>query len=131
MHGEVVKITRAVDMLKANLNEVARVIEWAHLMGYNSPKKFSRKFLRHYTVRPQRVLEYTRVKSIVHELRKGSKSNFEIAITHGIPDEKGLNKFTNYHLGCCPTAIKQMTEEKVESKMEKLAVRFNNVPEPS
>ena len=51
MRRETVNITRAVDLLEANLMDVARVTEWANLMGYKNPKKFSRRFLRHYTVR--------------------------------------------------------------------------------
>lgn len=120
MHGEPVNITRAVDLLKANLMEVARVTEWANLMGYKNPKKFSRRFLRHYTIRPQPVLEYTRLKSIIKELRENRRSNFEIARTHGIPDEKGLNKFTNYHLNSSPTELKELSEQQIQDKLEKL-----------
>ncbi|MDR8390623.1 hypothetical protein NC796_05700 [Aliifodinibius sp. S!AR15-10] len=120
MRRETVNITRAVDLLEANLMDVARVTEWANLMGYKNPKKFSRRFLRHYTVRPQPVLEYTRLKSIIDQLRNTNRSNFDIARTHGIPDEKGLNKFTNYHLDSSPTDLKKMPEQKIREKLERL-----------
>ncbi|MFH5833429.1 hypothetical protein ACG2F4_15895 [Halalkalibaculum sp. DA3122] len=121
MRGETVNIGRAVDLLEANLMQVARVTEWAQLMGYKNPKKFSRRFLRHYTVRPQPVLEYMRLKSIIKALRKDGRSNFEIARAHGIPDEKGLNKFTNYHLDCSPTHLKKIPEKKIQEKLDRIA----------
>ncbi|MDZ7695065.1 MAG: helix-turn-helix domain-containing protein [Balneolaceae bacterium] len=121
MSSGTVNISRAVDVLKSNLIHVARVTEWASVMGYNNPKKFSRKFLRYHAVRPQKMLEYIRLKSIIQDLRDGNGiSNFEIARTHGIPDEKALNKFINYHLGCPPTDVKEMSEEKIKDKLEKL-----------
>lgn len=112
-------ISRAIDLLEENLKQVARVTEWAELMGYKNPKYFSRKFLRHHKIRPQKVLELTRLKSITIQLRKNNTSNFQIAILHGIPDEIALNKFTNYHLGCSPTNIKRMPEKQLDKKMEK------------
>lgn len=41
-------IGEAVEELKVNLETVARVSEWAALMGYDSAKLFSRHFLRHF-----------------------------------------------------------------------------------
>jgi methylphosphotriester-DNA--protein-cysteine methyltransferase len=120
MGRETVCISRAVEMLEDNLMKVARVIEWADLMGYKSPKRFSRKFLRHHEVRPQRVLEFVRLKSITCDLRNNNASNFEIARAHDIPDEKALNKFTNYHLGCSPTDLKMMSEYQLEKTLERL-----------
>jgi transcriptional regulator GlxA family with amidase domain len=111
------KISYAIDQLEANLSHTARVEEWAELMGYNCPKKFARKFLRHYSVRPIKVLEYIRLKSIINQLRKGVQSNFQIAREHGIPDEIALNKFVNYHLGCSPSSIKRMDEDQLKLKL--------------
>jgi methylphosphotriester-DNA--protein-cysteine methyltransferase len=87
-------------------------------MGYNCPKKFARKFLRHYYERPQSYLTYIRLKSIVDNLRRGRRSNFQIAIEHGIPDEIALNKFVNYHMGCSPTCVKNMSDKEVGAKLE-------------
>lgn len=111
-------ISSSIDRLKANLSNVARVEEWARLMGYKNPKKFSRKFLRHHLVRPQKILEFIRLKSIIHQLRRGKSSNFEIARRHGIPDEKALNKFTNYHLGYSPTDLKTMPKKQLKKELE-------------
>lgn len=119
MGRETVCISRAVDLLEVNLKQVARVTEWAELMGYKNPKYFSRTFLRHHEMRPQKVLELIRLKSIIIQLRKNNTSNFRIAKRHGIPDEIALNKFTNYHMGCSPTALKKMPEKQLQKEMEK------------
>ncbi|TVQ06142.1 MAG: hypothetical protein EA359_01580 [Balneolaceae bacterium] len=118
MSREQVDISHSIDILKSNLSEIARVSEWAGLMGYRCPKKFARKFLRHFSCRPQTYLVYVRIKSISHELRSEKKSNFEIARKYGIPDEIALNKFINYHLNCSPTDLKYMPEKKLEEKVE-------------
>jgi len=111
-------ISESVEVLQSNLNQAARVSEWAHLMGYNCPKKFARKFLRHYYERPQSYLTYIRLKSIVEKLRKNQRSNFQVAVEHGIPDEIALNKFVNYHMGCSPTCVKNMSDKEMRAKLE-------------
>jgi methylphosphotriester-DNA--protein-cysteine methyltransferase len=111
-------ISESVEVLRSNLNQAARVSEWAELMGYNCPKKFARQFLRHYYERPQSYLTYIRLKSIVEDLRNGHQSNFRIAIEHGIPDEIALNKFVNYHMGCSPTCVKNMSDNEMRVKLE-------------
>jgi transcriptional regulator GlxA family with amidase domain len=120
------EISYAIDQLEANLSHTARVEEWAELMGYNCPKKFARMFLRHYSVRPIKVLEYIRLKSIINQLRKGSQSNFKIAREHGIPDEIALNKFVNYHLGCSPSYIKRMDEDQLKEKFSEINQALQN-----
>jgi len=112
-------ISESVEVLQSNLNQAARVSEWALLMGYNCPKKFARKFSRHYYERPQSYLTFIRLKSIVEDLRSGQRSNFQIAIEHGIPDEIALNKFVNYHMGCSPTCVKNMSDNEMRAKLEK------------
>ena len=112
------EISHSINVLRSNLTNVARVSEWAALMGYRCPKKFARKFLRHFLCRPQTYLVYVRIKSISHELRSDKKSNFEIARKHGIPDEIALNKFINYHLNCSPSEVKSMPEDKLQEKVE-------------
>lgn len=107
---ETVEIDQSVSLLRANLSKTARVSEWAELMGYTCPKRFARMFLRHYETRPQKILESVRIKSITNQLRNGNWSNFEIARAHGIADEIALNKFINYHLGCSPTCLKNLSE---------------------
>ena len=107
---ETVEIDRSVTLLRDNLSNTARVSEWANLMGYSCPKRFARMFLRHYSARPQKIMESVRIKSITRQLREGQWSNFEIARAHGIADEIALNKFVNYHLGCSPTRIKHLSE---------------------
>jgi len=111
-------ISESVHILQSNLNQAARVSEWANLMGYKCPKKFAQQFLRHYYERPQAYLKYIRLKSIVEDLRTSQRSNFQIAVDHGIPDEIALNKFVNYHMGCSPTCVKEMSEIEMRDKME-------------
>jgi len=114
-----VTIKEAVPKLKANLPKVARVNEWAELMGYDNPRTFSDTFLRHFGVRPQKIMELVRLESIIRHLRsRHSARNLLIARRHSIPDEKTLNNFTNYHLGYSPTDIKNMTESEIRKIME-------------
>lgn len=107
-------IEEAIRYLKANLKHVGRVYEWADLMGYQNPKNFSEKFLQHYGVRPQKIMELIRLESIIKDLRGASRySNKRIAHKHSLPDGKTLNNFTNYHAGHSPTALKRMPEQQV------------------
>lgn len=120
------QISNSIEKLEGNLSQTSRVEDWAELMGYNCPKKFARIFLRYYSVRPIKMLEYIRLKSITNQLRKGSDSNFEVARQHGIPDEIALNKFINYHIGCSPSVIKKMPGKQLEQKFEKFE---NKIPQ--
>ncbi|NGP75762.1 AraC family transcriptional regulator [Balneolaceae bacterium YR4-1] len=114
-------IHNAVDELKSNLTDVARVFEWADLMGYEDPKRFSEKFLRHYGVRPQKIMELIRLESIIRYLRSNENlSNYKIARMHSLPCEKTLNNFTNYHTGYSPTALKEKSKEEIGHLMEGL-----------
>lgn len=112
-------ISNSVEVLKDNLGKIARVSEWADMMGYDCPKKFARKFLRHYYKRPQTTLKNLRLKCILNDLRENRMSNFEIARKYGIPDEIALNKFINYHLDCSPTDIKKMPDQEFSVTLEK------------
>lgn len=118
-------ISTAIDELKNNLFTTARVCEWGRLMGYDDPKIFARKFLNYHEFPPQKVLAYLRLKSIIRHLRdKNDLTNFEIARAHSMPDEKSLNNFTNYHLCCSPTQLKEMTEKRINEKMEIFGSKF-------
>lgn len=119
MNRETREISESISVLRRNLTRIARVEEWAYLMGYPNPKRFSRKFLHYYSVRPIQILKYIRLKSISLQLRNKDDSNFEIARRHSIPDEKALNKFTNYHIGCSPSELRSMSEAMLEQELEK------------
>lgn len=114
------QISRAIEELALNLFNTARVDEWAERMGYSCPKKFARNFLRHYAVRPKKVLDYMRLESICKQLRAKQTSNFNIARQHGILDEIALNKFINYHLGCSPNELKKMESEEVRERLDQI-----------
>jgi len=117
-------LSNAIEVLEANLSKTARVEEWAELMGYHCPRKFAQSFLRQYSVRPIKMMEYIRLTSIACQLRNGNASNFEIARNHGIPDEIALNKFVNYHFGCSPRQVKVMPEKQLEEKLKKFGSKI-------
>lgn len=114
------QISKAIEELESNLFHTARVDEWAERMGYTCPKKFAQNFLRHYAVRPKKVLDYMRLESICKQLRARETSNFNIARQHGILDEIALNKFINYHLGCSPNELKAMKDGEVREKLDQI-----------
>lgn len=113
------KLRKAPVVLKENLDTVARVSEWSRLVKIHPTKKFSRYFLRYYRIRPQKAMNVIRLKSIVVELKKKEKSNFEIAIAHSISDEIALNKFIKYHFGCSPTKLRALPTHLINNKLEK------------
>ncbi|MDZ7690148.1 MAG: hypothetical protein U5K69_03155 [Balneolaceae bacterium] len=116
-----IDMEEAVKHLKANLRYVARVYEWANLMGYENPKRFSEKFLNYFGIRPQKIMELIRLESIICDLRSTEcYSNMYVARKHSLPDEKTLNNFTNYHAGHSPTGFKNMSEEEVTGLIESL-----------
>lgn len=112
MNANSLHISESIEVLNENLIDVAQVREWADLMGYGSTKKFSRRFLHYFSVRPCKILVHIRLKSIYGQLRGGQLSNFEIACCHSMTDEKALNKYVNYHLGCSPRKLKTMPEKQ-------------------
>lgn len=124
MSTESLHISESIETLNENLRQIAQVGEWADFMGYQNPKKFSRRFLRHYAVRPCRMLVAIRLKSIYKHLQSDKYSNFGIARRHSLPDEKALNKFVNYHLGCCPSRLKSMNEYRFKEKMEEFGSKI-------
>lgn len=120
MSTKAYQISEAVEILSNNLSEIARVTEWSEIMGYKNTQKFSYKFLKHYKIRPLKVLDFKRLVSIVEMLK--SKKNYScltIAHRHSLPDEKALNNFTNYHLGCAPTDLKVMSETEINERLKK------------
>jgi len=67
-------IELAVKELEENLDTVARITEWAELMGYKRSKLFSRHFLKHYGIRPEKMLVNIRLRSITIKLQRGQKN---------------------------------------------------------
>ena len=120
MRGPTIPISRALDMLKKNLAEVARVNEWSELMGYKSTQRFTYHFVKYYGNRPHKFLVVIRLESIIHELRENCKSNLEIARDHSLPEERALNNFTNYYLDLSPTQIKEIPRQEVERVLLKI-----------
>jgi transcriptional regulator GlxA family with amidase domain len=107
-------IELAVKELKENLDTVARVSEWADLMGYKRTKLFSRHFLKQHSIRPKKILLKIRLKSIIQILQNSQKSCYEIARLHSLPDEKALNSFVKRHLGISPSKVKTLEENKLQ-----------------
>mgnify|MGYP006274276169 CR=1 FL=1 len=117
--GEEQPISTAAERLDRNVCDIVTVNQWATMMGYECPKRFARKFQRHFMVRPAAYLKYVRLKKITEDLRSSDCSNFVVARKYGVPDEIALNKYFNYHLDCSPTKIKQMKEIQLQKMMEK------------
>ncbi len=121
------QISTAIERLEPNLSRIARVSEWSTLMGYDNPQKFAYQFLRHFRVRPLKVLDYKRLKSIVRQLRSDRKyTNLEIAHAHSLPDEKALNNFIKYHLNYPPSHIRKMADKELQERFKKFG---NKIPE--
>lgn len=111
-------IKHAVKVLKENLDTIARVSEWAELMGYNRTKLFSRHFLKQFSTRPEKIIITVRLRSIIQELQNSQKGCYEIARLHSLPDEKALNNFTKRHLGYSPSHIKNMDINDLQELLE-------------
>jgi len=125
MKHSVKPISKAVQELRAHQPDIARVYEWSNLMGYETPKKFARAFLRHYGKRPKRVMDRMRLARIVRHLRSSPESaNFKIARAHGLPDDNALNKYINYHLNCSPSDVITMPDDEFGQLMEKIGSNF-------
>ena len=120
MGTQIQHISQSVEVLHNSLSEIGRVVEWAERMGYNNPRRFSRRFLHYYEERPCKTLAVVRLVSIFKKLQNGNHSNFRIARLHSLPDEKALNKFVNYHLNCCPSELGTMHEKDFYSRLNKL-----------
>lgn len=113
-HGMLYKrksIKEAKKELKANLDKVARVNEWARLMGYAKSKLFSRHFIRFFKSSPQKVLIRVRVASILHNLNSNKNSYRKIAWKHSFTDEKALYNFIKRHTKHSPTEIKNLSKK--------------------
>ncbi|NGP88123.1 AraC family transcriptional regulator [Fodinibius halophilus] len=104
----------AIAELERHLDSVARVYEWAYLMNYKDSKLFSRHFLRHFRLRPSKVLKRVRLQSIIKQLRQNGESCIKIAWAHSLPDEKALYNFTNRHLAKSPTQLKALSDKEAE-----------------
>lgn len=117
------QIRDAVEELKANLDKVARVYEWAELMGYESSKLFYSHFLKYYRCLPSEVLKHVRLQSIITMLQS-NRSCREVAWAHSLPDEKALNNYTNYHLGISPGKIKRLSPKEIVEITEKLRSKY-------
>lgn len=112
-------IENAIKLLKENLQTVARVSEWATLMGYKNPKLFSRHFLRHFKKRPSSVLIKLRIASITKRLQKTDMSCLKIAWMHSLPDEKALYNFLKRHTEYSPSEIKSLSGKELQELIEK------------
>lgn len=117
-------IAIAIRELEDNLSKIGRVNEWAEHLGFDNSKKFSRYFLRYFKIRPQKVIDYIRLKNVVKMLRHDQElTNCEIARLVSIPNEKSLYNFINYHLGCSPTKIKLLSERSLKNLFEEQGLR--------
>lgn len=59
--------------LRNNLDKVARIYEWAELMGYDRVKQFTRHFIKYFRKSPSQTLNRIRIVSIVKQLKLNRK----------------------------------------------------------
>jgi|GEM_PF-725967 len=108
-------IADAIRELKAHLDTVARVYEWAEQMRYEKARTFRRHFIRHFHRTPSDVLTEVRVRSLVRALRANHQDLLEVAFDHSLFNWHALNNFTNRHLGCPPTRIREMSDKEIRA----------------
>ena len=100
---------KALYVAEENLKQIRTVAEWGKEMGYESPKKFSRKFRNHFGKRPKSTLIELKLNcffKLIEDFRE--ISCYEIAVELGLKDEIALNKFINRHTGRSPNQWKNM-----------------------
>lgn len=105
-------IRRSVFVLEQNIKNIRSVREWAYLMGYQSPKTFSRLFRNEFGVRPKRYMDQIRLKAIMDSFYEMPEDKYYcIALNVGLEDEQALYKFVKNHLGVSPTDVKSQVLE--------------------
>jgi len=113
-------IKNALLVLEKNIENIARVNEWALFMGYENPKLFSRHFIKYYRETPIKVMNNFRIIKVIEELRSNQITFRRIAWKFNMPDEKALNNFINYHTGQSPSNIIALDDQEVHDLLEKL-----------
>lgn len=111
-------IADAIKELKAHLDTLARVYEWGEHMEYENVRTFRRHFIRHFHRTPSDVLTEVRVRSLVRTLRANNQDVLEAAFDHSLFSWHDLNNFTNRHLGCSPTRIKEMSDKEIQALLK-------------
>lgn len=124
MRKERRQIQEALLILENNLDKIARINEWAHEMGYENSKVFSRYFLRHFKERPSKIMKRVRLKSIIKYLSEEDYKCFEIAILHSMPDAKALNNYLKRHTRFSPSQIRELSQKEIGNVMEKLGSKL-------
>ena len=99
-------IRRSVFVLEQNIRNIRSVREWAYLMGYPSPKTFSRLFRNEFGLRPKRYMDQIRLKAIMDSFLEMPEDKYYcIALNVGLEDEQALYKFVKKSPGpkpyCC------------------------------
>lgn len=113
MKQKPIDISRSIEVLKAHLDEIFLLHEWAVKMGYENRETFHRDFRSHYGVYPKKVLNAVQITSIARILRQDNTSGLDIAKKHSLRTENALNNFVNYHVKCSPTKIKEIPKQKL------------------
>ncbi len=108
------RIEKAVDILGQHITEVATVSEWADIMGYDSPKYFSRLIRNHYGKRPKELIVQVKLRKIKECFaRESDEILFCMARDLGFVDNNALYKFINRHTGKTPTQLKRECKKGV------------------
>lgn len=106
-------ITKALQVANSKITEIYTVQEWADEMGFSSYKYFSHVFRNHFGIRPKEMLNQLRLDLFFKLIAEEPKmSNYEIAISMGLKDDKALNKFIKRHTGKAPSVWKNGERKK-------------------
>lgn len=98
-----VPIEQAVQIASENIKEIRTVREWAETMGYECPKKYSRKLRNYFGETPKLRLVEIRVEKIfLNIIFEPNMGCYEIALEVGLNDEIALSKFLKRHTGKSP-----------------------------
>lgn len=85
-------IENAEEILKASLETVARVYEWARLLKYNNTTSFSGHFVRGYRCRPSEKSTKIRWGSVIKVLSSTNKKCLNVAWEYSMDNEKELTQ---------------------------------------
>jgi len=105
-------IQDAITILKEDIKEIRKVLQWAKVMGFSNRRKFSYVFREHFGMRPQRVIIEVRVDVFYKYIAQHpDDKNYTVATEIGLKDEHELYKFINRHTKQPPTYWRKRTTQ--------------------
>lgn len=88
------RLFNARELLLSNIKELDTIYEWAVLVGYDCPKKFSSDYRNHYKRRPKKDMIHYKLNKAIELIKTNPElSLYEVALEVGKKDEKSLHAF--------------------------------------